>query len=97
MARITYSERALRDLKRLQEFMTEQAGPAVAARAAESIMEAIDFLDRHPQVGRPAEHDLRELVISYGKTGYLALYRFDPAADHLRIMAIRHQREEDCH
>ena len=39
--------------------------------------------------------ELRELVISYGKTGYVALYRFLPAQDLIRILAIRHQRELD--
>ena len=75
--------------------MLDQAGTAVAGRAIRSIFEAVDILERHPQIGRPVEHGLRELVISYGKTGYLALYRFDPKADEVRILAIRHQRELD--
>ena len=69
----------------------------MATRAVRSILEAVEFLDRHPQVGRPVEHGLRELVISYGKTGYLALYRFDLKFDEVRILALRHQREEDYH
>jgi hypothetical protein len=32
-------------------------------------------------------------VISWGDTGYLALYRFDAARDLVRILRIRHQRE----
>ena len=36
---------------------------------------------------------LRELVISHGATGYLALYRFDAARALVRILRIRHQRE----
>ena len=97
MARIVYSARANRDLDRLHAFVHDQAGSAVAARAVRSILEAVEFLARHPQVGRPVEHGLRELVISYGKTGYLALYRFELRSDELRILAIRHQREEDYH
>ena len=97
MARIVYSGRANRDLERLHEFMLDQAGSAVTTRAVRSILEAVEFLDRHPQVGRPVEHGLRELVISYGKTGYLALYRFDLKFDEVRILALRHQREEDYH
>jgi plasmid stabilization system protein ParE len=34
-------------------------------------------------------------VISYGKSGYFALYRFLPAQNQIRILAIRHQRELD--
>jgi len=33
------------------------------------------------------------LVISYGQTGYLALYRFVVSQDEVRVLAIRHQRE----
>jgi plasmid stabilization system protein ParE len=37
--------------------------------------------------------DIRELVISYGQTGYIALYRFVVPQDKVRVLAIRHQRE----
>jgi plasmid stabilization system protein ParE len=95
MAQVKYAARIARDLEQLHHFMIEQAGVVVADRAVKEIIEAIDLLERHPQIGRPAEHGLRELVISYGRTGYLALYRFDPAADQVRILALRHQRELD--
>lgn len=39
------------------------------------------------------EGELRELVISYGQTGYIALYRFVVSRQQVRILAIRHQRE----
>ena len=35
----------------------------------------------------------RELVISYGLTGYLSLYRFVVSRDEVRIVALRYQRE----
>jgi len=41
------------------------------------------------------EQDLRELVVSYGKTGYVALCRFLPALDQVQVLAIRRQRELD--
>ena len=44
-------------------------------------------------IGRPAEHGLRELVISRGRTGYIALYSFETAQDCILILAVRHQRE----
>jgi hypothetical protein len=36
---------------------------------------------------------LRELVISYGKSGYIALYSYESSDDVALILAIRHQRE----
>jgi plasmid stabilization system protein ParE len=37
----------------------------------------------------------RELVISFGRTGYVALYRFVLSENRVRVLAIRHQRELD--
>jgi hypothetical protein len=37
----------------------------------------------------------RELIISHGASGYLALYRFDPAQDIVFVLAVRSQRERD--
>ena len=44
--------------------------------------------------GRPVEHGLRELLISRGSSGYVALYRYDPATDVVLVLRVRHQREE---
>jgi plasmid stabilization system protein ParE len=57
------------------------------------IEEAVELLIRHPLIGRPIEHGLRELVISRGRTGYVALYSFEEDQDAVLVLAIRHQRE----
>ena len=57
------------------------------------ITTAIDTLEDHPLIGRAYSPDVRELVISRGRTGYVALYRFLPGRDLIAILAIRHQRE----
>jgi plasmid stabilization system protein ParE len=59
----------------------------------ELISEAVQVLGNHPLVGRPAEHDMRELVISRGRSGYLALYSYEEEHDTVLVLAIRHQRE----
>ena len=94
MAQIVYSESALANLERVFEFLAEHE-PQAALGAARSIVEAIETLSNHPLIGRTIAGELRELVISYGKTGYIALYRFLPLQDQVRILAIRHQRELD--
>lgn len=94
MAQVVYSENALGNLERAFEFFAEY-DPSAAAVAAAAIREAVNTLARHPLIGRSVEGDLRELVISYGRTGYVALYDFSPARDQVRILAIRHQRELD--
>ena len=58
-----------------------------------AIQSAVDNLAAHPLIGRRIEGEVRELVISYGQTGYVALYRFVVPQNEVRILAIRHQRE----
>lgn len=51
------------------------------------------MLAHHPFIGRRVEREVRELVISFGRTGYVALYRHFPIKNEVRILALRHQRE----
>jgi toxin ParE1/3/4 len=44
-------------------------------------------------IGRPADHGLRELVIGKDSRGYVALYRYKPDQEVVRVLAIRSQRE----
>ena len=92
MAEIVFSEEAFADLERIIDFLLE-ASSEQAREALEDIRSGIDVLGRHPLVGRRIEGNIRELVVSWGSAGYLALYRFDPALDLVRILRIRHQRE----
>jgi plasmid stabilization system protein ParE len=92
LARLIYSAQALDDLVRLTDFLLA-SDPQAAAATVGLIEEAVTLLKRHPFIGRPVEHGLRELVISRGRTGYLALYDFDETQDVVAILAIRHQRE----
>ncbi|TAK86180.1 MAG: type II toxin-antitoxin system RelE/ParE family toxin [Betaproteobacteria bacterium] len=92
MPAVEYSARALADLERLAEFLVA-ADPAHARGTVALIMDALDLLRLHPLVGRPVEQGLRELVISRGRTGYVALYKYDEASDRVTVHAIRHQRE----
>ncbi|HEX3761313.1 MAG TPA: type II toxin-antitoxin system RelE/ParE family toxin [Kofleriaceae bacterium] len=94
MARVVYSRNALANLE--GAFRSLDALSAEAAVAAvDAIRSAIEMLEHHPLIGRIVEGTLRELVISFGRSGHLALYRFVPARREIRILAIRHQRELD--
>lgn len=92
MAQIIYSDEAFGDFERIVDFLLD-ASPEQAAEALQKIRSAIEILTAHPLVGRRVDASIRELVISWGETGYLALYRFDAALDMVRILRIRHQRE----
>ena len=92
MAQIIYSSRALSDLERLIGFLLEADVP-FAQQAAEHIIEAVEVLANHPFIGRNVEAGLRELIISRGRSAYLALYSYEEAHDAVLILAIRHSRE----
>ena len=83
MAQVIYSAVALENLTRARE-------PAGATAAIES---AVTMLAAHPLVGRRVDGDVRELVISFGATGFIALYRFVVQRDEVRVLALRGQRE----
>jgi addiction module RelE/StbE family toxin len=92
MAQVVYARHAFADLERLADFLIKEA-PQAAITAIDVIREGIGILQRHPLIGRACEAGLRELVISYGKSGYLALYSYEQKQDVVLVLAIRHQRE----
>ena len=92
MATVVYSARAPDHLEHAFDFLRRE-NPGAAGDAVTAISSASTLLARHPLVGRRLRGDIRELVISFGQTGYVALYRFVPARQEVRILAIRHQRE----
>jgi len=92
VAEVVYSRHAFSDLVRLADSLGKDA-PEAAAAAIDVIRDGIEILDRHPLVGRPCEEGLRELLISYGKSGYVALYSYEQRQDVVLVLALRHQRE----
>ena len=91
---IVFADEALADLERIFEFNFER-DPATALDHIAKVRSAVLILEEHPEIGRPAGGgaSLRELIISHGKSGYLALYQYSPAEHVVRVLAVRHQRE----
>lgn len=92
MATVVYSARALGHIERAFESIVEE-NPSAALAAVAAVHSAAMNLAMHPLVGRRVEGERRELIISFGQTGYVALYRFVVRLDEVRILALRHQRE----
>jgi plasmid stabilization system protein ParE len=92
VATVVYPARSLAHLERAFEFLRREDQLA-AIDAVAAIRSAVNSLAAHPLLGRRVDGEIRELVISYGKTGYVALYRFVVLLDDVRILALRHQRE----
>ncbi len=92
MTRLVFAPAALNDLERLAAFLLEQS-ERQAAETKLLLVDGLQVLKRHPLIGRSAEHGMRELLISRGRSGYVAMYRYLVEADTVLVLAIRHQRE----
>jgi len=82
----------LLDLERLTDFLIE-IDKNSALETIELIESAIQILSQHPLIGRTCDTHLRELVISRGKSSYVAIYSFDEKKNAVLICSIRHQKE----
>ena len=88
---IVYEPEALGDLERIFEFNLARDPPTAADHIAR-IRQAIRILDQLPNIGRRLPGSpTRELIISHGSSGYIAMYEAN--AGLIRVFAIRHQRE----
>ena len=92
MAKVVYAGRALDHLEQAFDFIRRD-NPAAAGEAARAIASAATLLADHPLAGRRVHGEIREFVISYGATGFVALYRFVPLRQEVRILALRQQRQ----
>jgi plasmid stabilization system protein ParE len=81
-------------LRRCRGFLA-LANPRAARRAAQVIERQFALLETAPDIGRPFPDtpELRELVIGFGDSGYVAMYRHEPADDAVYVLAFRHQKE----
>jgi plasmid stabilization system protein ParE len=95
---VRFTEEASDDLHRMYQFLLEQDINAAenALAAIESAIRLLAFSPFSCRKARPANSFLRELVIPFGKAGYVALFEIEPA-NLVNIIAVRHQREEDYH
>lgn len=99
---VRYSAAASDDLRRLYQHLLERCTTveelAVAERALDAIEPAVEGLAQSPLIYRKAGKNpfLRELVIPFGHSGYVALFEIEDAAT-VTILAVRHHLEDDYH
>nr|WP_233271674.1 type II toxin-antitoxin system RelE/ParE family toxin [Paraburkholderia acidiphila] len=81
-------------MERCRRFLSRKA-PEAARRAAQIISQQLLHLEKTPAIGRPVDGppELRELVIPFGDSGYVALYLHDTNDDTVYVLAFRHQHE----
>jgi plasmid stabilization system protein ParE len=94
--KVRFTRAARDDLRRLFAFLAENDLKA-AERAYAVIVKAMDVVGEFPFTCRKADADspfLRELIISFGSGGYVALFEIEDQRT-VTILAVRHQREDD--
>jgi plasmid stabilization system protein ParE len=92
MPRVELAAGAGSDLDRIYDHLTEHDAADIERRIR-TIIQAIAVLEQNPLIGRPAESDMRELIIGRRANGYVALYRYVAELDTVFVLAIRGQRE----
>lgn len=95
---VRFTPQAEDDLLRLFDFLLERDIEA-ADHAREAIFKAMELLEVFPFSCRKAQGAesspfLRELLIPFGHSGYVALFEIEDSQT-VTILAVRHQREED--
>ena len=94
--KIIVTDAARAGMMRCRMFLREKSETA-AARAQKAIREQIGSLALFPRKGRPyprSPANLRELGIRFGKSGYVALYRYEEEENTVYIVGFKHAREE---
>jgi len=98
--KVRFTPEAEADLLRLFDFLLEQ-DLAAAEKAREAFAKAIELLEVFPftcrkALGGDGNPFLRELIIPFGASGYVALFEIENG-DTVTVLSLRHQREEDYH
>ena len=94
MPRVIVTQGAAEGLERCRRFLIEK-NPLASTRAAQVIGDCLNRLENDPGLGRlvAGQSMLREMIIPFGSSGYIALYRHDETLDLVFVLAFRHQKE----
>jgi plasmid stabilization system protein ParE len=103
--RVSLTLAAQADLLRLYDYLLQReldrpggGDLEIGEKALAAIQDGLATLRRSPFTCRKAAESpfLRELLIPFGATGYVALFEI-AGPDKVVIAAVRHQREDDYH
>lgn len=97
---VRFTAQADADLLRLIDYLLErdigaaECAERAIAKAVE-LLEIFPFSCRKPEGGRAGPF-LREFIIPFGNSGYVALFEIE-ADGYVTILAVRCQRDDDYH
>ncbi len=88
MAKVSWSNLALEDLRSIHEYITQDSAK-YAERLIDRIIERVDALEKHPRMGRVVPEfsveDIRELI----EGNYRIIYRIE-TDDKIGIVRVHH-------
>ena len=100
---VRYTEAARHDLLRLFDFLLDRCQAPEDFEHAQFVIDTLaseveQRLSRAPFIYRKVGTSpfLRELIIPFGRSGYVALFEIE-GSDDVVINAVRHQLEDDYH
>lgn len=90
--KVEWSDEAIADLDRFVEFLNREH-PSLATVVAKEIVEKVQVLSAHPQLGRPVagRDEYRQIVLQVLGAAYVFQYRFD--GKRLVMLRVFHARE----
>jgi toxin ParE1/3/4 len=90
---IHLSPEASDDVERVREFLSAK-NPAAAKRALAAIFAALEQVHAFPGLGKPTEDaEIRQIVIPFGRAGYIVRYTVWPVGDNVLVLRIWHGRK----
>ena len=94
MPRLIITEQAVEGMERCRRFLQEK-NPEAARTAVMAIQQTLARLENHPFMGKPLDDypALREVIIPYGDSGYVGMYRYDEPCKTVFMLSFRHQKE----
>ena len=95
MMRIVWAEETKDDFRRFDEFLNP-VNPDANRRAVQAIRDQVQILIDNPEAGKAINDGSgrRELLISFGKRGYILRYIPDYEARLIRIIRVWHGLED---
>jgi plasmid stabilization system protein ParE len=91
--KVVVAAAALADLERLRAFLSDK-NPAAAKRATAALLTAVESLHQFPERGRSiGAGNVRELIIAFGRSGYVLRYVYSATAGEIVILRLWHGRE----
>lgn len=94
MPRLIITASAASGLEHCRQFLYQHNPPAMS-HAAQVINQHLLRLELEPNMGKPClgSQELRELIIPFGSSGYVGLYRYVENEDSIYLLAFRHQKQ----